>query len=84
MLFRSKLIPKEYKEEKQNPKNVSSDNIRVFKVKSKQKEYDVEYNILGKYFTCNCIGFGYRRRCKHTEAVEKVVKNQELSGGLDK
>lgn len=73
----SDLIPKDYKEEKQEkPKNNPTDNIRVFKVKSKEKEYTVEYNILGNYYTCNCIGFGYRRRCKHTDAVEKTVKNQ--------
>ena len=51
-----------------------SDNIRLFKVKSKGKDYIVEYNILGKYIICPCIGFSYRRKCKHSEAVAKKLQ----------
>ena len=59
------------KQEKQ--KTIKSDNVRLFKVKSKEKEYIVEYNLIGKYITCPCIGFGYRRKCKHADAVAKLV-----------
>lgn len=50
-----------------------SDNIRLFKVETKGKEYIVEYNIIGKYIMCPCIGFTYRRKCKHSDAVLKLV-----------
>jgi hypothetical protein len=73
----SKLLSKfenEDKVEKQNkPVSFKSNNIRTFKVKSKQKEYIVEFNTIGKYITCPCIGFGYRRKCKHADAVSKLV-----------
>jgi hypothetical protein len=59
------------KEEKQ--KLIKSDNIRLFKVKSNDKEYNVQYNISGKFLTCSCVGFGYRRKCKHVDAVAKKI-----------
>lgn len=73
----SKLIPKDYKEE--TVKYTPSENIRIFKVKSKEKnrEYIVEYNKLGDYYTCSCIGYGYRRKCRHVDAV---AKKQQSSG----
>ena len=52
---------------------ISDDSARNFKVKSKIKksEYIVTY-IDGKY-SCSCIGFSFRRYCKHTKAVEKHI-----------
>jgi hypothetical protein len=60
-------------EKKEKEKIVKNDNIRLFKVKSNDREYDVQFNILGKFLTCSCIGFGYRRKCKHVEAVSKKI-----------
>jgi hypothetical protein len=73
----SKLLSKFAKEdnvEKQNkPVQLKSNKIRTFKVTSKGKDYIVEFNTIGKYITCPCIGFGYRRKCKHADAVSKLV-----------
>jgi hypothetical protein len=60
-------------DEKEKENVVKSDNIRLFKVKSNDKEYEVKYNIGGKFLTCSCIGFGYRRKCKHADAVAKQI-----------
>lgn len=59
-----KLIPAE--ENTQVPRNG-----RLFKVKSKDKEYLVE--LIGKRLSCSCIGFGYRGKCKHAEAVRNKI-----------
>jgi hypothetical protein len=72
----SKLISQFISEDniqKNNTVITKSKNIRQFKVKSKGREYIVEFNTIGKYITCPCIGFGYRRKCKHSEAVSKLV-----------
>jgi hypothetical protein len=60
-------------EKTEKEKIVKNDNIRLFKVKSNDREYDVQFNILGKFLTCSCVGFGYRRKCKHVEAVSKKI-----------
>ena len=59
------------KEEKQ--KYIKPDYVRLFNVKSKGKVYLVEFNTKVNQITCPCIGFGYRRKCKHSDAVKKLV-----------
>ena len=50
-----------------------ANNINIFMVKSDSgKEYTVE-KINGKY-SCNCVGFAYRGKCKHSE---QIMKEQE-------
>ena len=69
----SKLIPKYSKEEKtviQKP-----DYDRLFKVESKGKEYQVI--LKNNHLSCSCIGYGYRRKCKHITAV---AEKQHLTG----
>jgi hypothetical protein len=61
----SKIIPQFTKEEK----ITIPVKTRVFKVKSKNKEYQVLLND-GQY-SCGCIGYGYRGKCKHIDAVAK-------------
>jgi hypothetical protein len=60
-------------EKTKKEKIAKSDNVRLFKVKSNDREYDVQYNISGKFLTCSCVGFGYRRKCKHVDAVSKKM-----------
>lgn len=46
-----------------------ANNINIFLVKSDSgKEYTVE-KIDGKY-SCNCIGFAYRGKCKHSDEIK--------------
>jgi len=59
----------EYKSEPIKPSN----NVRVFEVKSKDKTYKVTFNKTSKQLNCDCVGFGYRRYCKHSEAVAKSI-----------
>jgi hypothetical protein len=45
-----------------------ANNINIFMVKSDSgKEYTVE-KIDGKY-SCNCVGFAYRGKCKHSDEI---------------
>jgi len=66
----SKLIPKNYKEERQENVKPSA-SVRVFKVKSKSKNktYEVSFNTMSKQISCGCTGYGYRRTCSHVKAV---------------
>jgi hypothetical protein len=59
----------EYNSEPIKPSN----NIRVFEVKSKDKTYKVTFSKISKQLTCDCVGFGYRRYCKHSQAVAKSI-----------
>ena len=40
---------------------------KVFIVKSKDKEYSVV--LKGGKYSCNCLGFTYRGKCKHIESI---------------
>lgn len=62
----SKLIPKE------NGHDYSAKSgIRIFKVVSGNHDYKIEVN--GDRLSCTCIGYGYRGKCKHIEAVKKTL-----------
>ena len=72
----SKLINQfssEDKQQEEKQKYIKPNYVRLFNVKSKGKVYIVEFNTKVKQFTCPCIGFGYRRKCKHADAVAKLV-----------
>jgi hypothetical protein len=72
----SKLINQFVAEDNQTEKKekfIRPNYVRLFKVNSKGKDYIVEFNTKVKQVSCPCIGFGYRRKCKHSEAVLKLV-----------
>ena len=70
----SKLIPKFKTEDNiEKEKDIIPAGARVFKVKSKEKEYKVILN--NNQLTCNCTGFGFRRKCKHVDAVAKIQQS---------
>jgi len=50
------------------------EGVRTFKIKSKDKEYTVEL-YRGQY-SCTCVGFGYRRKCKHVAAVAEKQQSE--------
>lgn len=61
--------------EKNVSKNEGKDEKKVFTVKgSKGNEYKVVLEENRVY--CNCVGFQYRRRCKH---ADEVLKNIEIA-----
>ena len=60
-------VAKSFKEEI----DIIKPNVRIFNVKSKDKDYRVEYD--NGLISCGCIGFGYRGKCKHAEAVSKQL-----------
>ena len=73
----SKLITESENTEHKNVINKPKENVRIFKVKSKDNEYIVEQNILSNYYNCSCIGFGYRRKCRHVDAVAKKIQSTQ-------
>ena len=48
---------------------------RIFKVRSKKK--GSEHNVISSngQVTCDCIGFQFRKTCKHSVAVKKFIQN---------
>ena len=62
----SKLIPQD------NGHDYSAKSgIRIFKVISGNHDYKIEVN--GDRLSCTCIGYGYRGKCKHIEAVKSKL-----------
>lgn len=62
----SKLMPKD------NGHDYSiKPNVRIFKVISGNHDYKIE--VTGTKLSCTCIGYGYRGKCKHIEAVKSKL-----------
>ena len=57
---------------KDNIPNIDSN--KVYKVMSSKgnKEYEVNMNISGS-LECSCMGYGFRRRCRHIEEVKSLL-----------
>ena len=43
---------------------------------SKGKKYTVNWDKFHKNYSCNCLGYTYRRRCKHITQISDSFKNQ--------
>lgn len=57
--------------------NTSSTSIRIFKVTSKSKGSEYLVTMEENRLSCTCVGFQFRRMCKHSTAVsKKFFKNQ--------
>ena len=48
-------------------------NVRAFRVKSSNKKSEYLVTVVGKRVECNCPGFTYRHKCKHSDAVRRKV-----------
>ena len=57
----------------------SSRKARIFKVESKSKgrAYHVVFN--NGAFMCDCIGFQYRKSCRHMKAVAETIKRGKVA-----
>jgi hypothetical protein len=55
--------------------NKNINDTRIFKVKSKCK--GSVYNVIMKNgnISCDCIGFQFRKSCKHSDAIKKFIQN---------
>ena len=48
-------------------------NVRAFRVKSSNKKSEYLVTVVGTKVECNCPGFTYRHKCKHSAAVAQKV-----------
>lgn len=53
-------------------KQKTEPGVRKFKVKSKDKEYTV--TVRKSNYSCTCLGFSFRGKCKHSDAVAKKLQ----------
>ena len=73
----SKLIPQfQHEDDIKKEKDIIPAGARVFKVKSKEKEYQVI--LKNNQLSCSCTGFGFRRKCKHVDAVAKIQQSTKM------
>ena len=40
------------------------------------KKYTVEWDSHHRHYSCNCLGYTYRRKCKHTNFISESFRNQ--------
>ena len=55
-------------------KTEKAEGVRLFKVQSGQKIYNVE--VSSSVYTCTCTGFNFRGKCKHGDAVVKKLQSE--------
>lgn len=48
---------------------------RIFKVPSSKGDKNYTIVVNGNYISCNCTGFSFRKRCRHTQEIrEKLIE----------
>lgn len=47
--------------------------VRAFRVKSKTSGNEYTVTVVGKTVECNCQGFMYRHKCKHSDAIRSKI-----------
>ena len=43
---------------------------------SNGNKYTVEWDPYHRNYSCNCLGYSYRRKCKHTNFISESFRNQ--------
>ena len=43
---------------------------------SKGNHYTVEWDPYNKKYSCNCLGYTYRRKCRHITEISESFRNQ--------
>ena len=43
---------------------------------SNGNKYTVEWDPYHKNYSCNCLGYTYRRKCKHTNFISESFRNK--------
>jgi len=61
-----------YKPKKDNIPNIKSDSIYKVRSSKGDKVYEVKMNNSGS-LECECVGFGFRRRCRHITEVQSSL-----------
>lgn len=51
-------------------------DLRIFKVKSKTKGSVYNVTSVGGKVSCDCVGFQFRRYCKHSDSVKKLLDKE--------
>ncbi len=67
-----KFIP--YKPKEDNIPNIESDSIYKVRSSKGDKVYEVKMNNSGS-LECECVGFGFRRRCRHITEVQSTLQS---------
>ena len=51
-------------------------DMRIFKVKSKTKGSVYNVTSVSGTVSCDCVGFQFRRHCKHSDSVKKLLDKE--------
>lgn len=50
-----------------------ANTVRAFRIKSKSSGGEYIVTVIGKKVECNCPGFQFRHKCKHSDAVRNKL-----------
>lgn len=65
----------EWSEEELLRKSGKLSKYKIFKVRSSKGDSFYTIVVNGNYISCNCTGFAYRKKCRHTQEIkEKLIE----------